>query len=236
MSTEIRKMTPDICPVCGGGEIRYRSVLWKKLLDQWGLTPEEAIYVDRQQGVYCSACGCNLRTMTLAVAIMRSYVFAGTFREFIGYPEVQALNVLEVNEAGELTRLLAGLSKRILGRYPEVDMTNLRYCDNSFDLVIHSDTLEHVPNPIRGLSECRRVLKPGGICAFTVPIVVGRLTRSRAGLPPSYHGNPSSPQEDYAVQTEYGCDAWTHVMQAGFSECRIVSLEYPAAQAMVCLV
>jgi SAM-dependent methyltransferase len=174
--------------------------------------------------------------MALALAIMRSYVFGGNFREFVGYQEVHALKVLELNQAGELTHFLAKLPQRTLGTYPEVDMTNLNFADETFDLVIHSDTLEHVPNPIRGLSECRRVLKRGGLCAFTVPMIVGRLTRSRAGMPASYHGNPSAPQADYSVQTEYGCDAWSHVMQAGFSECRIVSLEYPAAQAMVCMI
>jgi SAM-dependent methyltransferase len=209
-------------------------VLWKDLTDQWGLAPDEIHYIDRQQGIHCAACGCNLRTMALAVAIMRSYVFAGTFQAFVGYPEVRELRVLELNEAGELTRFLAGLPHRKLGLYPEVDMTKLPFEDGSFDLVVHSDTLEHVPNPIRGLSECRRVLRSGGLCAFTVPMVVGRLTRSRAGMPASYHGSPSSPQSDYSVQTEYGCDAWTHVMQAGFTECRIVSLEYPSAQAIVC--
>jgi ubiquinone/menaquinone biosynthesis C-methylase UbiE len=111
-------------------------------------------------------------------------------------------------------------------------MMDLPFDDMAFDLVVHSDTLEHVQRPIRGLSECRRVLKPGGFCAFTVPIIVDRLTISREGLPPSYHGSPSNPG-DFLVHTEYGADAWKHVTLAGYRECRIFSLDYPAAQAMV---
>jgi SAM-dependent methyltransferase len=221
------------CPVCGCTELRFRSVLWRELIDQWRLSPEEVEYIARQQGLHCARCGNSLRTMALAVAIMRCYSYAGSFQSFLEYPEVQQLKVLELNEAGELTRQLARLPNRLLGMYPEVDMMQLPYDDASFDLVVHSDTLEHVPHPIRGLSECRRVLRPGGYCAFTVPIVVGRLTAGRAGLPPSYHGNPAAPQADFAVQTEYGCDAWSHVIQADFAECRIISLEYPAAQAMI---
>jgi 2-polyprenyl-3-methyl-5-hydroxy-6-metoxy-1,4-benzoquinol methylase len=45
------------------------------------------------------------------------------------------------------------MSNHQLVRYPEYDMTNLGFESGIFDLVIHSDTLEHVPNPERGL--CR---------------------------------------------------------------------------------
>jgi SAM-dependent methyltransferase len=111
-------------------------------------------------------------------------------------------------------------------------MTALPFADGAFDVVVHSDTLEHVPRPVRGLAECRRVLRPGGFCAFTVPMVVGRLTVSREGLPPSYHGSPSNPA-DCLVHTEYGADAWGHVVRAGFAECRLFALEHPAAHALV---
>jgi ubiquinone/menaquinone biosynthesis C-methylase UbiE len=124
------------------------------------------------------------------------------------------------------------MPRRILAVYPEVDMQQLPYESDRFDLVIHSDTLEHVPGPVRALSECRRVLKPGGFCCFTIPIVVGRLTRTRSGLPPSYHGEESGNQSDYQVQTEYGSDFWAQLFEAGFTECRIVSSEFPSAQAI----
>lgn len=69
-----------------------------------------------------------------------------------------------------------------------------------------------------------------------VPIVVDRLTRSRQNLPPSYHGYPDDEKRsDFIVHTEYGADLWKQVMQAGFSECRIIALEYPAAIALVAI-
>src|SRR5262249_22826277 len=120
----------------------------------------------------------------------------------------------------------------VLRCYPDIDMVSLPYADATFDLVIHSETLEHVKHPVRALSECARVLKPGRYCAFTVPMIVDRLTISRAGLPPSYHGSPDNPA-DCLVHTEYGADAWKHVIQAGFQECRLFSLEYPSALALV---
>lgn len=43
-----------------------------------------------------------------------------------------------------------------------VDIQNIPYPDNSFDMVIANMMLYHVPDLHRGLSEVRRVLKPGG--------------------------------------------------------------------------
>ena len=96
--------------------------------------------------------------------------------------------------------------------------------------------MEHVPDPIAALSECCRLLKPGGRLAFTVPIIVDRLTRSQQNSPPSYHGYPEDERRsDFMVHTEYGTDLWKQVMQAGFSECRIIGLEYPSAIALVAM-
>jgi len=220
------------CACCGSGNIEEKHVLWPQLVREWGLAPDEAAYIDRQQGAHCAECGSNLRSMALARAILACFGHPGPLREFLAGKGVQDLRVLEINEAGRLTPFLKRLAHHTLARYPEVDMMALPFADGAFDLVVHSDTLEHVPDPVRGLQECRRVLRPCGYCAFTVPIVVARLTRSRDGLPPSYHGSPDNPA-DCAVRTEYGADAWTHVVLAGFRECRIISIDFPAAQALV---
>ncbi|MDB5174218.1 MAG: hypothetical protein JWN51_2991 [Phycisphaerales bacterium] len=222
----------DHCPVCGSRDIRMRPILWPELIAEWRLEPHEVEYVDRQQGQHCGECFCNVRSMVLAVSVMRAFRFAGLFQDFVLEPAARELAVLEINEAGALTHFFARLPGRHLACHPQVDMMNLPYDENRFDLVIHSDTLEHVADPVRGLSECRRVLKTGGLCVFTVPIVVGRMTISRTGMPPSYHGDPSVDRRAFLVNTEYGCDAWAQVIQAGFAECRIVSLDYPTAQAL----
>jgi len=99
--------------------------------------------------------------------------------------------------------------------------------------VVHSDTLEHVDGGLAALRECRRVLRPGGACAFTVPIVVGRLTRSREGLPHSFHNDAAERDPALRVRTEYGADAWTEVIRAGFEACTLVAQEYPAALALL---
>jgi SAM-dependent methyltransferase len=167
--------------------------------------------------------------MALAAAVLNAFGSRATFRRFaLTHPR---LRILEVNEAGQLTRFLRRLPRHRLVSFPEVDLMNLPIADAQFDVVLHSDTLEHVPDPVRALAECRRVLKPGGYLCYTVPIVVGRLTRTRAGSPPSYHGTAEWP--GYRVHTEYGADAWMQPIAAGFEDCRIHALEYPAGLALV---
>jgi SAM-dependent methyltransferase len=223
----------EACACCGSKEFVANKVLWPTLVQEWGLSDDETRYVDRQQGLQCVGCGSNLRTMALALAICRCYGHSGTFSRFVKKFGTRRLRVLEVNEAGGLTQFLRRLPKHHLAKYPEVDMMHMPYLDRSYDLVVHSDTLEHIPQPIAALTECYRVLALGGYCAFTIPTIVGRMTRSRAGLTQSYHGDPNQRGADYAVQTEYGCDAWKHLILAGFQECRLITPEFPSALAFV---
>jgi SAM-dependent methyltransferase len=49
------------------------------------------------------------------------------------------------------------------------DATNMPFPDNSFDKVIASEILEHVPNDRLAMAEISRILRPGGVAAITVP-------------------------------------------------------------------
>ena len=49
------------------------------------------------------------------------------------------------------------------------DALNLPYADESFDVVLISEVLEHVPEDTRAIAELTRILKPGGVAAVTVP-------------------------------------------------------------------
>jgi SAM-dependent methyltransferase len=76
----------------------------------------------------------------------------------------------------------------------------LTYTDNSFDIFVTQDVLEHVFRPDFAVREIMRVLKPGGAHVFTTPKHKNfRSTRQRARLEdgrvthllePEYHGNP----------------------------------------------
>jgi SAM-dependent methyltransferase len=56
------------------------------------------------------------------------------------------------------------------------DMRDLPFADGSFESVLASHSIEHVPDADRVLSEVRRVLAPGGTAVFVTP---NRLTFAR---------------------------------------------------------
>lgn len=61
----------------------------------------------------------------------------------------------------------AGLGGRF--RYQQGDATRLPFADNTFDLVTCQTVLIHLPDPLLGLREMLRVLKPGGLVLAVEP-------------------------------------------------------------------
>ncbi|MFZ4115248.1 MAG: class I SAM-dependent methyltransferase [Chthoniobacterales bacterium] len=220
------------CCVCGGSEFVDKQVLWPELVREWKLESYEIEYINKQQGTSCLACGCNMRSQALALAIQTSFQGEGLFSEFIISKSIEDIKILEINKAGDIHNFLSIHRNHRLVEYPSYDMMDLDLPYDEFDLVVHSDTLEHVPDPRKALKECYRILKKNGKCIFTIPIIVDRLSRSRNGLPASYHGSPDCSQEDYRVFTEFGCDSWKLVLEAGFKSIKIHALEYPHALAL----
>ena len=106
------------------------------------------------------------------------------------------------------------------------DAQRLSYADASFDLVTHTEVLEHVPDDARAFAELHRVLRPGGTMLFTVPLYGGYPTIERARLrngdvehmmEPAYHIDPLRGAGILAFR-DYGCDILDRVRAVGFSE------------------
>jgi SAM-dependent methyltransferase len=220
------------CSICGGTALRHQEVLWPELVAQWQLAAHEAAYVNRQQGTTCTACGANLRIIALGNAVRAAVGTRLTLHAAIAAGELDGLQILDCNGAEGISAALAGLPGYHRADYPACDMRHMPFLDGSFQLVIHSDTLEHIEHPLAALEECRRVLSPSGRLCFTIPIIVGRKTRDRAGLEPSYHGDPVLAQTDFVVHTEFGADAWTLVHEAGFTGLAMHQVDYPSAIAI----
>jgi 2-polyprenyl-3-methyl-5-hydroxy-6-metoxy-1,4-benzoquinol methylase len=55
-------------------------------------------------------------------------------------------------------------STRVVGSILEIP-----FPDNTFDIVVSSEVIEHVPDPYKAMQELYRVLKPGGTMVLTTP-------------------------------------------------------------------
>lgn len=103
------------------------------------------------------------------------------------------------------------------------DLENQTFQDESFDLVITQDVMEHIFNPAKAFSEIARTLKPGGAHIFTVGLVTkenpseicaqknidGTITHFKE---PEYHGNPIS-SEGSLVTVNWGYDIADFVLK-----------------------
>ncbi|MEW6517298.1 MAG: class I SAM-dependent methyltransferase [candidate division FCPU426 bacterium] len=229
----VQAETLQACTICGGRTFAQQEVLWPDLIRAWDLNPEETRLINRQQGYLCQTCGANLRSMTLAGALMECFDWYGTLDVFITSPQARQARFLEINPAGSLHQYLKRLPQCQCLAFPQTDMQALDLPDDGVDYVVHSDTLEHVPDPVQGLRECRRVLRPNGCLLFTIPIVPTRLTRRRDGLAPCSHGSAQDQPEDYRVITEYGADFYLELIQAGWKKISLYSLGTVASLAVI---
>ena len=92
----------------------------------------------------------------------------------------------------------------IVDNFRNEDLEQQTFADESFDLVVTQDVMEHVYHPEKAFGEIARTLKPGGAHIFTVPLMNKHLksevwaTLGDQGQPeflstPEYHGNPVDP-------------------------------------------
>ena len=103
----------------------------------------------------------------------------------------------------------------------------LSFADQSFDILVSLDVLEHIPDYRTAFSECARVLKPGGRMMWSVPFVssinnnIIRARMSENGvehlLPPEYHGDPLS-KNGVLCFTHFGWEMLDQVRAAGFTD------------------
>jgi SAM-dependent methyltransferase len=112
----------------------------------------------------------------------------------------------------------------IVGKFRCENLEALTFADESIDVHVTQDVLEHVFHPSKVFGEIARTLKPGGAHIFTVPIVNKyKPSKLRARVsddgqishlePPVYHGNPISDQGSL-VTVDWGFDICRHIFES----------------------
>lgn len=82
--------------------------------------------------------------------------------------------------AADFSDSAVAIAKRLLQNAPHceaivADIQDIPFPDNTFDVVVSLETLEHVPDPDKGLAELVRVTKGGGKLIIATPNYFGLL-------------------------------------------------------------
>lgn len=114
------------------------------------------------------------------------------------------------------------------------NLEQLTFDDECFDIFVTMDVMEHILDPVRAFKEIARVLRPGGIHIFTVPICWKMINTPRAkrgedgGVvylkDPEYHANPID-EKGSLVATDYGCDIGDLIFDASGMTTTIYSIQ-----------
>lgn len=253
------------CPVCGCFRpmLYRRRVIPPRLVEVWGLSPRQADALARKESCDCASCGAKLRCRRIAEAVLALYPVgvppapAPSLARWVEDPGIRRLRVAEINRIDGLHDALRDLPRFAASDYRpgadpgsvadgvrSEDLTRLTYPDASFDLVLTSESLEHVPDLDAALGEIRRVLATGGRHVFTVPV----LPQTPQTFPRAIVG-PDGSIEDHApriahpggdwgypVFTEFGADLPDLLRRAGFEVAVLFgpTREDDLAQVYVC--
>lgn len=96
-----------------------------------------------------------------------------------------------------------------------VDITDITFEDNSFDLIMCTHVLEHIPDDRKAMRELYRVLKPGGIAFLNVP-----MSNEPATLENPEYNTPELRLKYYWQEDHvrlYGLDYPQRLSDAGFT-------------------
>jgi SAM-dependent methyltransferase len=241
------------CPVCGSLLLCiYRPVFSRQLIDEWNLNAKWEEWYNHREGEICLSCGGSIRGRQMGSALVNwiNQTLGTDFQNAqlaFRDEKAQILKIAEINSCGGVHKIINRLPNVSYSEFEPHDhrirhenLLGLSYGDESFDIILHSDTLEHIPDIDKALSEIWRVLKPGGAMIFSIPIVRdGRPTLVRAKLqdgeikhfhPPSYHGGSYQTTSQYLVCFEFGEDFMDLLKSHGF---KVELLEYPENPAAV---
>jgi SAM-dependent methyltransferase len=237
---------------------RFRAGYADLRLKEFGLAPASCPYCGpsiflrlnaTESGIRCARCAASTIHLSIGLALKEKLNDIGN------------VDACELSAAGPLVRYLRRHARSFSGSeyFDGVapgttvdgvrceDVQRLTYPDAKFDLITHTDVLEHVPDDARAFSELRRVLRPGGIMLFTIPLSGHAHTVERARLKdgvvehllePVHHVDPLQGGAGILAFRDYGLDVVQRLEHAGFTRVAIEVLEtripWLGTRAVVC--
>lgn len=193
------------CPICHLG-LRAFKPIWKSY---WRDSARfEHVHRGAEmetfnlQSFSCPRCDATDRERLMAIYLDRVLPALKQTRKprLVDFAPSEALNKKLRRDSG-IDYHTADLSRADVQEH--IDLTDIRYPDESWDIFICSHIFEHIPDDRKAMGELRRILKTDGFGLVLVPIVIG----------------VEETHEDETIQGEAACwkyfGAGDHVRQYG---------------------
>ncbi len=120
------------------------------------------------ENVFCPNCLSKNRER-LVLAFLQSFIPVENRKILHFSPEKHLYNYLKNKAAVTTVDIMPGFYKNIDSKILYADATNLRFPDNSFDVIIANHIFEHIPQDSLAMKEIYRVLKSDGAAILQVP-------------------------------------------------------------------
>ena len=182
----------------------------------------------------CCRCRSSPKYRAIAWAVEKA-----TSRSLVELANTPGRGIFELSTTSGIHRTLRGRRGYVAsGYFPDqsmnvelrpgvwnADVQALPFESEAFDVVISSETFEHVRHPELGFQEIHRVLRPGGLHCFTIPFNPKSPTIRRVDtsgredvdiLPRLYHLDPYCPK-GALVYTDFGWDLPKVLAECGFA-------------------
>jgi ubiquinone/menaquinone biosynthesis C-methylase UbiE len=194
-----------------------------------------------REGFRCRKCKASLRYRGQAQALIEHYGTTQTHSldDLVSLPTFKCLDIYEAGITGPFRERFGKLEGYQCSFYwddvePGVlregiqcqNLEELTFDSSSFDLIVSSDIMEHVRKPWKAFEEIYRVLKPGGVYLFSIPVqkpvrstCIYRVDTSTDTdnflLEPRYHGNGIGGRS--LVYIDYGWDLMDKLSSMGYT-------------------
>ena len=173
-----------------------------------------------RENCLCPDCGSKDRERNLyAFLIQKTKVFSSDIKMLHIAPEKNLKSVFE--QCDSINYINGDLNDKLADC--RVDITEIPFEDNTFDVLICNHVLEHVPDDALAMREIQRVLKPGGFAILQVPL---SLSLEKTIEDPSIQ-DPVEKEKRFGQFDHvriYGKDYFSRLENAGFK----LKLHHPA--------
>jgi SAM-dependent methyltransferase len=177
------------CPCCGG---RFKRMSRRRIAGFGGI---------------CPRCRSHPRHRAIALLLARGELTGRRLLHFAPEPLFDPVFA----RLGRIERTTADLYAPADLR---LDITRMDLADGSFDLILCSHVLEHVPDDRAAMTELRRVLAPGGLALVLTPYRPGQPTYEDPSVASPIERMVAFGQQDHV--RIYGTDLAERLRAAGF--------------------